>query len=168
MIKPMNLKNSFFWLVAIISLIFDQLTKSWVVQNFQLDDTMPVWSGVFHFTFVRNTGAAFSLFTQSTGWLRWLSLIVSIGLMVLAAFGPYMNKWDQLGYGFILGGALGNGIDRFFRGYVIDFLDLRLIHFPVFNIADISINLGLLCLAIAYFHQDLPPGRRRVRDSFHP
>ena len=57
-----------------------------------------------------------------------------------------MEIFEQLGYGFILAGALGNGIDRFFFGYVVDFLDFRLINFPIFNLADISINFGIILL----------------------
>ncbi|MEB3343513.1 signal peptidase II [Okeania sp.] len=145
-------KNPLFWIVAIISIVFDHLTKFWVVQNFQLGESLPLWSGVFHFTYVTNTGAAFSLFSNGgVYWLRWLSLIVSLGLMGFAWFGPKFNPWEQLGYGLILGGALGNGIDRFVSGYVVDFLHFRLINFPIFNVADISINIGIICLLITTF-----------------
>ncbi|NES66963.1 MAG: lipoprotein signal peptidase, partial [Okeania sp. SIO2D1] len=116
--------------------------------------------GVFHFTYVTNTGAAFSLFSNGgVYWLRWLSLIVSLGLMAWALFGPRFNKWEQLGYGLILGGALGNGIDRFILGYVVDFIHFRLIDFPVFNVADISINIGIACLLIATFLSGKPKRR---------
>jgi signal peptidase II len=111
---------------------------------------------VFHFTYVRNTGAAFSLFANGAGWLRWLSLLVSIGLMALAWFGPPLERWEQFGYGFILGGALGNGVDRFVAGSVVDFLDFRLIQFPVFNLADVFINVGIVCLLIASFQKAKP------------
>lgn len=157
----MRLKNHFFWVTAVISLILDQLTKYLVVQNFKLGQTVPLWSGVFHLTYVTNTGAAFSLFSQGAGWLRWLSLAVSVGLIALAWFGPALNTFEQLGYGFILGGALGNGIDRFAAGSVVDFLDFRLIHFPVFNLADVFINVGIVCLLIASFRQTPPASNSR-------
>jgi signal peptidase II len=150
----MSLKNPLFWLAASTSLILDRLTKDWVVQNFRLTippDSLPLWPGVLHLTYVTNTGAAFSLFSQGGNWLRWLSLIVSLGLICLAWFGPRLNRWEQAGYGFLLGGALGNGIDRFSTGKVVDFLDLRLIQFPVFNLADVFINIGIACLLIATF-----------------
>lgn len=155
----MRIKNRFFWKIALGSLILDHLTKFWVVRNFALGESWPVWSGVFHFTYVRNTGAAFSLFSDNGWWLRWLSLGVSLGLMALAWYGPKMNRWEQSGYGFILGGALGNGIDRFIAGYVVDFLDFRLIRFPVFNLADVFINVGIICLLIASFRQTGPEER---------
>jgi signal peptidase II len=144
------LKNRFFWLAAIVGLILDRLTKLWVVKTMTLLQTIPVIPGVFHWTYVVNKGAAFSLF-QGSIWLRWLSLAVSIGLMALAWFGPRFPRWEQFGYGFILSGALGNGIDRFVLGHVIDFLDFRLINFPVFNLADVFINVGIVCLVIATF-----------------
>lgn len=152
----MTLKNRFFWGIALISLGFDHLTKLWVVFNFKLHDTLPLLPGIFHLTYVRNYGAAFSLFSDNGWWLRWLSLLVSVGLMALAYFGPAMNRWEQAGYGFILGGAIGNGIDRFISGYVVDFLDFRLIQFPVFNLADVFINVGIVCLLIATFHAKPP------------
>lgn len=155
------MKNRFFWIAAIVSLILDQLTKYLVVQNLTYQKTIPLWEGVFHLTYVRNTGAAFSLFAGGGGWLRWLSLIVSLGLIVWACFAVF-NTLEQFGYGFILGGALGNGIDRFVSGYVVDFLDFRLIQFPIFNIADICINIGIICLLIGSFRPSPNPvGRHR-------
>ena len=150
-------KNSLFWIVAIISIILDHLTKFWVVQNFQLEESMVLWPGVFNFTYVTNTGAAFSLFSNGgVSWLRWLSLIVSLGLMGFAWFGPKFDRWEQLGYGLILGGALGNGIDRFVSGYVVDFLHFSLINFPIFNVPDVSINIGIICLLVATFFAEIP------------
>jgi signal peptidase II len=136
--------------VATIGIIFDQLTKFWVVKTFsQVGDTFPLWSGVFHFTYIRNTGAAFSFFQNGAIWLRWLSLGVSFVLMSYAWFGPRLRILEQLAYGFILAGAMGNGIDRFLSGYVVDFLDFRLIRFPVFNLADTFINIGITSLLLS-------------------
>ncbi|MBF2047615.1 signal peptidase II [Leptolyngbya sp. 7M] len=145
----MSLKNRLFWVAALVGLIADQVTKFWVVRTFELNETWPLWEGVFHLTFVTNKGAAFSLFSERGEWLRWLSLVVSLGLIALAVLGPRMNRWEQIGYGCILAGALGNGIDRFLFGEVVDFLDFRLIRFPVFNLADVAINIGILCLLMA-------------------
>ncbi len=143
-------KNQHFWTVAIVGLIFDQLTKYWVVQSFgDIGDTVPLWNGIFHLTYVINTGAAFSVFRGGAFWLRWLSLAVSIGLMAFAWLGSRMPRVEQLGYGLILAGALGNGVDRFLFGYVVDFLDFRLIGFPVFNFADVCINIGIILLLFA-------------------
>jgi signal peptidase II len=145
-------KNYLFWSIAVFGIILDQLSKYWTVETFpNVGDSIPLWEGIFHFTYVQNTGAAFSFFTNGANWLRWLSLIVSLGLSAYALFGARMKSLEQLGFGFILAGAAGNGIDRFFLGYVIDFLDFRLINFPVFNLADIWINLGMICILYLSF-----------------
>ena len=155
----MRLKNRFFWIAAIAAILLDQVTKYWVIQTFSLGETQPLIKGIFHFTYVQNTGAAFSLFAGKVEWLRWLSLFVSLALIALALLGPVLRNWDQWGYGLILGGAVGNGIDRFVLSYVIDFLDFRLINFPVFNLADVFINIGIACLFIASF-QKTPSNHR--------
>lgn len=145
-------KNKLFWLIAIIGLILDQITKYLVVIEFrEIGVTFPLWQEVFHLTYVQNTGAAFSFFQGGAFWLRWLSLLVSLGLIIYA-LSDKLTKFEQIGYGFILAGALGNGIDRFLFGYVVDFLDFRLINFPVFNIADVCINLGIIALIYATFN----------------
>jgi signal peptidase II len=147
----MNFKNRTFWVVALLGLILDQVTKFAVTQTFELGQSLPLWKGVFHLTYVTNKGAAFSLFAGQGGWLRWLSLLVSLGLIALVLFSPNLSKLEQMGYGFILAGALGNGIDRFFAGAVVDFLDFRLIQFPVFNVADVCINIGIFFLLLVAF-----------------
>ena len=157
----MHFKNSLFWIAAFVVLVLDQTAKHWVTQNFQLEETRPLLPGIFHLTYVTNSGAAFSLFSQGGGWLRWLSLVVSFGLVLLAWLGPSLSRWEQLGYGLILGGAMGNGIDRFVSGRVVDFLDFRLIHFAVFNVADVFINVGIACLLIASFQP--PTANRKSR-----
>lgn len=149
-------KNSLFWIASAISVIFDQLTKYWVVQNFELKESWLLWEGVFHFTYVTNPGAAFSFFSNNGAWLRWLSLAVAVGLIALAWFGPRMDRWEEVGFGLILGGAVGNGIDRFRLGEVIDFLHFRLINFPIFNVADVSINIGIICLLIVMLRPSPP------------
>lgn len=148
----MRLRNHLFWIAAVLGLVIDQLTKYWVIQTFELTtppDSMPLWPGVFYFTYVTNTGAAFSLFSNNGEWLKWLSMAVSAGLVALGWGVTLPNRWEQVGYGFILAGALGNGIDRVLAGEVVDFLDFRLIRFPIFNMADVCINIGIICLLIA-------------------
>ena len=151
----MSRKNLLFWLAAFGSVLLDRLTKEWVLQNFELTtpaDTLPLWQNIFHLTYVINTGAAFSLF-EGVDWLRWLSLLVCIVLVGLGLFNTRLLRWEQAGYGFLLGGAAGNGIDRWLTGHVVDFLDFRLIQFPVFNVADVAINIGLACLLFSAWRQ---------------
>jgi signal peptidase II len=139
--------NYYFWIVAIGSLALDIFSKQSITQNLQLMQSVPIIPKILNFTYVRNTGAAFSLF-QGHDWLRWLSLIVSLALIVVGIVKPLANRWEQLGYGCILAGAMGNGIDRWRFGSVVDFIELKFIHFAVFNWADISINLGIIFLLI--------------------
>ncbi len=147
-------KNRLFWICALIGSVLDRFSKFLITYSFQLTtppQTLPIIPGIFHLTYVVNTGAAFSLFNQGVSWLRWFSLAVSAVLLLVAWFGPRWNRWEQAGYGFILSGALGNGIDRFVLNQVVDFLDFRLIQFPIFNLADVFINVGIGCLLVAAF-----------------
>jgi len=158
----MRFKNRLFWIAACLAFLLDRLTKYWVVNTFSLGETKPLLPGIFHLTYVTNTGSAFSLFSGKVEWLRWLSLGVSLVLIAMALLGPVLSLWDQLGYGLILSGAVGNGIDRFILGYVVDFLDFRLINFAVFNVADSFITTGIICLIIASV-QKTPTESRRFR-----
>lgn len=145
-------KNPVLWIVAIAGIALDQLTKFWIVSTLrQVKTSWAIIPNVFHLTYHINTGAAFGLFPGGVGWLRWFSLSVSVGLIVLAWRSPKMPRLEQTAYGFLLAGALGNGIDRFFLGHVTDFLHFSLINFPIFNLADVWINLGILSLLSAYF-----------------
>ena len=166
-------------MVAIASTIVDILTKKEIVRMFDLQHqqeivrffsitieqaiiyspipnpnkippTLPLIPNVFHFTYLRNSGAAFSFLAgHGGGWLAFLSLLVSTVLIIIGISKTFSNIWEQLGFGLILAGAAGNGIDRlFFGGSVADFIDLRLINFAVFNWADVSINLGVICLLV--------------------
>jgi signal peptidase II len=144
-------RNILFWIAAIAWLGIDLITKHNVVANLQIGDSVPIWQGLFHLTYTTNTGAAFSLFHNSVDVLKWISLITSLLLAFLGFSLRGLTLWEQFGYGSILGGAMGNGIDRFTRSHVIDFLDVRLINFPIFNFADMAISLGLFCLLVAVY-----------------
>ena len=187
----MKVKNPLFWIVAIVGIFIDYITKQqslqWVIQNYgeetlrameapggspQSIEMTTVIEGVLNFTFLLNKGAAFGAFSENGGWLKWLSLVVSIALMIYGWRVKFPNKWETIGYGFLLSGALGNGIERLFKGYVVDFIavfpttNLPVLNgpFPVFNMADIWINVGILCLLIAAFREpDATTQRRSAR-----
>ena len=156
----MKIRNYYFWIAAIASIAIDIITKQSVVRNLHLLQTFPLIPNVLHFTYIRNNGAAFSLF-QGHEWLRWLSLIVSLILIAIGIFRSFSNIWEQVGFGLILAGAAGNGIDRLFFGSVVDFIDIRLINFAVFNWADASINIGIICLLINSFFDRSPRSNSR-------
>ncbi|WP_310413095.1 signal peptidase II [Chamaesiphon sp. OTE_8_metabat_110] len=148
----MRIINYYFWIVAIANIIIDMVTKRAIVNYLQIERTsFPIIPNVFHFTYIRNYGAAFSML-EGQPWLGWLSLIVSAILVAIGIFRNFNSIWEQVGLGAILAGAAGNGIDRlFFGGSVVDFIDLRIINFAIFNWADISINVGIVCLLIHSF-----------------
>lgn len=148
----MKIRNYYFWLAAIVNITVDILTKRAIVEMLKIEQTsIAIIPNVFHFTYIRNHGAAFSIL-EGNPLLRWLSLIVSLILITIAIVKTFSNVWEQLGFGLILAGAVGNGIDRlFFDGSVVDFIDLRIIKFAIFNWADVSINLGIICLLIHTF-----------------
>jgi signal peptidase II len=156
-------KNLWFWVAAVSMFALDAVSKQWIIHSLAVGETVPLWPRVFHLTHVRNTGAAFSLFDGGSEWLKWISLIVSIGLVVYSLVSPRISVLEQWGYGFILGGALGNGLDRFSTGRVVDFLDFRLIHFAVFNLADVSINLGIACLLLSAWFGSKNSSKRSYR-----
>jgi signal peptidase II len=148
----MKIRNYYFWLAAIVNITIDILSKRAIVEVLKVERTsIAIVPNIFHFTYIRNHGAAFSILAGNP-LLRWLSLIVSLILIAIAIVKTFSNVWEQLGFGLILAGAVGNGIDRlFFDGSVVDFIDLRIINFAIFNWADVSINLGIICLLIHTF-----------------
>lgn len=152
-------KNGVFWLVAILGILLDQITKLWAVQVLQPQFEIQLWPEVFHLTYVENRGAAWSLFENAGGFLRWVSLGVAVALILVGILNR-LTRWEQWGYGFVLAGAVGNGIDRFVQGYVVDLFNVTLIDFPVFNVADIAINVGVGCLVIASLRRGKPSANR--------
>jgi len=126
--------------IGIIIFLVDQLVKRLVVSSMHLGDSMPVIKGIFHITYVLNPGAAFGMLEHQ----RWVFILVAVAV-VLAA-GIFYSKLKresallQTGAGLLLGGAVGNLVDRIQTGLVVDFLDFRV--WPVFNIADIAICVG--------------------------
>jgi len=101
---------------------------------------------LFRLDFVKNYGAAFNILSGSRIFLSLISIIFSILLIYLIVRKKNLKLIDLYSYSFILGGTIGNGIDRILKGFVIDFINLNIINFPVFNIADISINIGFIFL----------------------
>jgi signal peptidase II len=148
----MKIRNYYFWIAAIANLVIDILSKRAIVNTLQVERTsIAIVPNILHFTYIRNHGAAFSML-EGQPWLGWLSLLVTIFLLSIGIIKTFNSIWEQLGYGLILAGAAGNGIDRlFFGGSVVDFIDLRIINFAIFNWADISINIGIACLLIHNF-----------------
>jgi len=129
----------------------DQLSKQWVLANFDLFESVQLLP-FFNFTYVRNYGAAFSFLSEAGGWQRWLFTLVAVGFSTLLTV--WLRKqaaslWKlNLAYTLVIGGALGNLIDRLMHGFVVDFIDFYWgkSHYPAFNIADSAIFIGAVLI----------------------
>jgi signal peptidase II len=148
------------WLgLAALLLVADQVTKQLILASYQLGDSTPI-TGFFNIVRAHNTGAAFSFLAGAGGWQRWFFTGIGVAAAVFIVWMLRSHPGQKL-FSFalacILGGALGNVIDRLWHGYVVDFLDfhwpvLSAIfpggHFPAFNIADMAITAGAVALIL--------------------
>ena len=148
MINKIQTKIYFLFLSICIVLI-DQFTKYLMFNNKNLFINKDFL--LFKLDFVKNYGAAFNIFSGSRIFLSSISIFFSILLIYLICKKNTLNSYELYSYSFILGGTIGNGIDRIHKGFVVDFINLNIINFPVFNIADISINIGFIFLLYNIF-----------------
>ena len=145
-----NIKTKLYFVsLSIFIVLIDQFTKYLISYNKQLFINKDFL--LFKLDFIKNYGAAFNIFSGSRIFLSLISIFFSILLIYLIFRKNTLNSLDLYSYSFILGGNFGNGIDRILKGYVIDFINLNIINFPVFNIADISINIGFIILLYNIF-----------------
>jgi signal peptidase II len=146
------------WLaIAVFVIVADQVTKVIVLQQFQLGDSTRVTS-FFNLVRVHNTGAAFNFLATASGWQRWFFVVLGVvvsGFIVWMMNAHPQQKLFCFALTMIMGGALGNVLDRLLHGYVVDFLQFRFGfleplfpggYFPSFNLADSAITLGAVCL----------------------
>ena len=146
----MKKKTSYliFSIIIAVSVVLDLVTKiifgNYFSGNIAVIVVIP---NFFTFTFVKNYGAAYGIFSNSTLGLTIVSIVLIIVFVVYDIFNHKNNWWYILGIGFIIGGAIGNLIDRIFLGYVRDFISIKLFSF-VFNLADLFITIGVICFAI--------------------
>lgn len=138
------------WLSGVV-IVLDQLTKyfaSTALTLYKPVEVMPM----FNFTLMHNPGAAFSFLSDASGWQRWFFTVVALVVSTVIVFWikrlPVHEKWQAIGLAMILGGALGNVIDRVLFGYVIDFIQVYYSewYWPAFNIADAAISIGVVIL----------------------
>jgi len=129
-------------------ILIDQVSKFWILGTLGFYQSKIVIPHILRLTLVKNKGAAFSIFSNSTTLLTIISIFASLLLITIIIKSPPKSYWNSIGIAYLLGGTLGNGIDRIFKGYVLDFLELIPINFPIFNLADISINLAIICFII--------------------
>ena len=148
------------WLgIALVVLLIDQLTKLLIVDSFAWGDSQPI-TGYFNLVRVHNSGAAFSMLSSASGWQRWFFTgigVVATGFILWLLRSHPTQKLFCFALALVLGGAVGNVIDRLAYGHVIDFLDFHWDflapmfyqgHFPAFNVADSAISVGAACLIL--------------------
>ena len=144
----------------LVMIVVDQVVKHWAFTVLQPQHTIPLIENVFHLTYIENRGAAFSMFAKFDS--RWIFVALA-AVITLAICYALSKKLMQTALGswslvLIAAGAVGNAVDRVARGFVVDMFDFRLIHFPVFNVADIFICVGGILFVIYFMfqHKDKP------------
>lgn len=162
-----------YWILAILLVIIigsDQLTKSWIIENFRLGQTLSIINGFFNITYVQNKGAAFGFLSQTNPAFR-VPFFIIVPLVALLSIGYVFRKIADhdlkfsIALSLVISGAVGNLIDRLRLGYVIDFLDFHWrygYHFPAFNVADSAICVGVGLIMLDLF---LAPSTDKATDK---
>jgi signal peptidase II len=145
----------YFYLISLAIVLLDQLAKLLVVRSMRLGQNIPIVPGFFDLTFVLNPGAAFSLFATLPEWIRnpfFILISVAAAVLIVAYRSRCLreNCLASVSLALILGGAIGNLIDRLRYGVVVDFLDAHIYqyHWPIFNVADSAISVGVTLLLL--------------------
>jgi len=141
-----------FVFIVLVTLLLDQFTKYTITSRMLLGESIPVFPPVFYITYILNPGAAFGMLANHTTFFIVVSLLVIVGVLLGYRYLPRERIGVRLAAGLVVGGALGNLIDRARLGRVIDFLDFRV--WPVFNLADMAIVIGALLLIIDIWRSD--------------
>jgi len=131
-----------FFLLVFLVLAVDQISKYIIRTNFSPNESIPVISSIFHITYINNPGAAFGLMANKTPFFIVVTVIVLVLIIVAYSYIPPERTLLRFAMALMLGGAVGNLVDRVRFGYVVDFLDFRI--WPVFNIADVAIVTGVV------------------------
>lgn len=158
--------NSIVIISMIVLIAFDQLTKIWAVHTLGTGMDIKLWEGVFHFHYLSNYGAAWGIFSGKQVFLVSLTSIIIIGMIWYLGKLPHTpsGKWAKIALVLIISGAIGNLIDRLILGYVRDFLYFILIDFPIFNVADILVVVGVILLMIIMFFGDLEESKVKNKE----
>ena len=149
-------KNLIIFAIIIFTFFLDLVTKNYAVNNLLLNHSITI-NTFLNFTLAFNYGAAFSFLSDAGGWQRWFFVIFSLIVISFISYILIKDKDSEyIAYSLVLGGALGNLYDRFLLGYVIDFIEFHYDNFywPIFNIADIAISIGIILLLYSMFAKD--------------
>ncbi|MGN0073552.1 MAG: signal peptidase II [Coriobacteriales bacterium] len=155
-----------FAVIAVVAVVLDRLSKAWAVAALPLGTTQGPNLGLVRLTMVHNTGAAFSIGDGFPLVFVGVALVIGVALIAYMLLVREHRALDVLAAGLILGGAIGNAVDRVLYQYVIDFIDFTFISFPVFNVADICVTCGVvLFMVYVIFFMDFGQGDEGAGDS---
>ena len=136
--------------VFLVLLAADQILKYWVTQNLDLYESMPLIPGLVELKYIQNTGGGWSILSDYTWLLSLLTSVILVVVLILLVRGIVRHPLGRWGCVLLLAGGLGNLIDRFRLGYVVDMFNFQFMDFPVFNIADICVVCGMALAAVYY------------------
>ncbi len=136
--------------ISIILLLIDQISKVLIVKLIDINSSIELIKNFFYLTYTHNTGAAFSILTGKRIFLILVALVILIVIFNYIKKNKIESKAEKIAFSLIIGGSIGNLLDRIVRGYVIDFLDFKIFgyNFPIFNVADTFIVIGVFLLLI--------------------
>lgn len=157
-------------LIPMVCIVADQIVKYWAATDLRALGTIPLWEGVFHLTYCENTGAAFSMFSGQRWLLLAITVVLLAGLLYALRKNWMQNAFGRMSLRLIIGGAIGNMIDRFLLGYVVDMFDFRLINFPIFNVADIllCVGVGMMMLYVLFMEPRIEKAKKEAaQDGDH-
>lgn len=135
-------------IISTVLIGVDQLVKYLTVANIPLGETKDFIPGFLSFTYLRNTGAAWSLLEGKMWFFYIITSIVVIGILYVLIKTPPENKWFGFGLSLVLAGAVGNFIDRLRLGFVVDMFQTDFMNFPIFNVADMALVVGVICIFV--------------------
>lgn len=148
-------------IVAVLAVVLDQVSKYLAVTYLTQIDTFPVINNVLHFTYVENRGAAFGMLSNHRWVFMAASVVGIIALIVWLVLAKVKSRWLQCAIALVIGGGIGNMIDRVRLEYVIDFIDCRFIDFYVFNIADSCVCVGCAMVLVSVILDEIKDRKSR-------
>ncbi len=152
-----------YYIIATIIVLLDQWTKWLIIRRMEIGESIPVIDGFFHITSHRNQGAAWGILQGQMLFFYIVTTVVIVAIVYYLQKYGKNDKWVGISLGIILGGAIGNFIDRLFRQEVVDFLDFYIFNynFPIFNVADSALTVGVILFIIATILDERKKGKAK-------
>lgn len=152
-----------YYLIALIVIIFDQLSKWLILTNMELSESIPIIDNFLYITSHRNPGAAWGILAGQMTFFYIITAIVIVVIVYYIKKHAWENKWLGIGLGLVLGGAIGNFIDRLIYQEVVDFIDVYIgsYSYPIFNLADSALVIGVILIGIVILKEDIGEGAKK-------